>query len=504
MFKQLLINIETREKRVAILEGNTLEEFYVERADQQRVVGNIYKGIVSAILPGMGAAFVNLGLKKDGFLHVSDVLERPPDLDEFLSESWDGEKQKKRHRNDIPNINKLLRKGQEIMVQVVKEPIGTKGARLTTHISLPGRLVVLMPYENHIGVSKRIAKSGERARIKKDLSSINIPKDVGLIVRTAGGGCRKKAFANEIRYLIRIWEKIRREGAAAKGPRLIHQECDLVMRVVRDLFNAEVNRLFVDDKEEYKKIARFVNSLMHPLRMRVKFYRGEHPLFERFNIEKEIAKIYEGRIYLKNRGYITIEQTEGLVAIDVNTGGFVGHKNLEETAFLTNVEAAKEVARQVRLRDMGGIIVIDFIDMEERDHRQKVFDTLKESLKRDKARTKVLNISPLGLVEMTRQRMRRSVESLSYKLCPYCNGRGAIKSVTTVAIEARRNIVQALKKKWPERQLVVYSHPEVCRYLMTQDKSSISYLENKYRRKIIIREDPKFHIEQIKIAKLEK
>jgi len=500
MYKQILINVESQEKRVAILEGNSLEEYYVERAEHQRVVGNIYKGVVSAILPGMGAAFVKLGLKKDGFLHVSDVVERPPDLEELLSEPLDEEATKKKQRQDVPDITKLLKKGQELMVQVVKEPIGTKGARLTTHISLPGRLLVIMPYENHIGVSKRIVKPGERVRIKKELSSIRLPKDIGVIVRTAGSGRKKNAFIHEIRYLTKIWENIKREGQATKGPRLIHQEYDLVMRVVRDLLNSEVDRLLVDNKEEFKKIARFVGSIMNAMRRRIKYYRGETPLLDHFGIEKEIAKIYEARIYLKNKGYIVIEQTEGLVAIDVNTGSFVGRKNLEETAFLTNMEAAKEIARQVRLRDMGGIIAIDFIDMEQRDHRHKVFEALKEALKRDKARTKVLNISQLGLVEMTRQRMRKSVESMSYKICPYCNGRGSIKSVITVCIEAKRKVVQALKKRWPKRELNLFVHPEACNYLINQDKGSILSLENRYRRKILVKGEPAFHIEEIKIS----
>jgi ribonuclease G len=271
------------------------------------------------------------------------------------------------------------------------------------------------------------------------------------------------------------------------------------LRIVRDVFDKSVNRLLVDNNEEFKKIAHFVNSVMRPLRLRIKYYKGEQPLFERFGIEKRIAQIYDSRIYLKNKGYIIIEQTEGLVAIDVNTGGFIGNKNLEETAFLTNMEAAKEIARQIRLRDMGGIIVIDFIDMDEKKHRHQVSEALKNALKRDKARSKILNISQLGLVEMTRQRMRKSVESLSYKICPYCNGRGAIKSVTTVAIEVRRKLAQVLKK-WPRREILVYVHPDVSKHLLTEDKGAVSTLESRFRRKIIVREDPAFHMEESKIT----
>jgi len=503
MYKRILVNIESLEKRVAILEDNALEEYYVERADHQKVVGNVYKGRVTAILPGMGAAFVDLGLEKNGFLHVSDVVESPPDLEELLSESFDDLTSKKPHKNSLPNITNLLKKGQEIIVQVVKEPIGTKGARLTTHISLPGRYLVLMPYETRIGVSKRITKHSERSRIKKDVLSLNLPKDIGIIVRTAGANCKKGAFKNEIRYLLKTWERIKAEGERSHTPSLIHREYDLLLRVVRDIFTNDINKLIVDDREEYKRIAHFMGFTMPSLRLRLKYYRGETPLFERFGIEKEIAKLYENRIYLKNRGYIIIEQTEGLVAIDVNTGGFVGRKNLEETAFLTNIEAAKEIARQIRLRDMGGIIVIDFIDMDLKEHRNQVFETLKNGLRRDKARSKVLNISALGLVEMTRQRMRKSVESLSYMVCPYCSGRGSIKSVTTLSIEVRRKLNQVLKK-WPRRPLVIYMHPEVADRLVTQDKNSISYLENRYRRKIVIKANPSFHVERYEVEEAAK
>lgn len=503
MYKQILINVELLEKRVAILEDNMLEEFYVERSDQQKLVGSIYKGKVSTILPGMGAAFVDLGLKKHGFLHVSDVVERPPDLEDLISEPLEEETAKPKDKESMPHITDILKKDQEIMVQIVKEPIGTKGPRLTTHISLPARFMVLMPYENHIGVSRRIENKHERARIKKELASLRLPKDAGFIVRTAGSGCGRRVFADETRYLLSIWDKIKSDAEKVKAPGLIHQEYDLVLRVMRDLFTKDINRLVVDSKEEYKKIAHFVNSVTPSLRMRIKYYRGEKSLFERFGIEKEIDKIYENKIYLKNKGYIIIEQTEGMVTIDVNTGKFVGKENLESTAFATNQEAAREVARQIRLRDIGGIIVIDFIDMDLREHRQEVFNTLKRSLKRDKARTKVLGISALGVVEMTRQRMRKSVESISYRECPYCSGRGSVKSEATMSIEVKRKLAQVLKK-WPRKPLVLYVHPDVYKYLMTQDKGSISFLENRYRRKIVIRHDPDFHIEQVKIDALDK
>jgi len=497
MNKQILINIEAQEKRVAILEGNSLEEFYVERIDQPKLVGSIYKGKVDAVLPGMDAAFVKLGLEKNGFLHASDVMERPSDYDDLIEEMKDIPRSKT--RMPLPKIENLLRKNDRILVQIVKEPMGTKGPRLTTHISLPGRFLVLVPYESHIGISKKISQHAERHRIRKMLESLRIPKGVGVIVRTVAAGCTRHQLAGEIKYLLKLWNEIRSKEKTVDAPSLIHQEYDLVLRVVRDLFSSDVRTLIVDSKDEYKKIFHFVRFFLPNLRMRLKLYKGATPLFERYGIEKEVARLYENRIYLKKKGYIVIEQTEGMVAIDVNTGGFVGKKDLEETVLATNLEAARQVARQIRLRDIGGIIVIDFIDMESREHRQQVFNELTSALKRDKARTKVLGISTLGLVEMTRQRMRRSVESISYKICPYCGGRGSVKSVVTMSIEVKRKLERILKEK-PRRQLALYAHPDVIKNLLTQDRSSISYLENRFRSRIALRENPKLHIEDLKIV----
>jgi len=499
MLKQILINVEPQEKRVAILEGNSLEEFYIERTEQPRLVGNIYKGKVDNILPGMGAAFVELGLQKNGFLHASDVVDRPSDFADLIDEMEALPKPKP--KTSSVKIEHLLKKNDSLLVQIVKEPLGTKGPRLTTHISLPGRHLVLVPYENHVGISKKIAHGADRQRIKKMLGSLRIPKGVGVIVRTAAAHCSMRQLSGEFNYLLKLWNTVRTVEKTAKPPMLIHQEHDLLLRVVRDIFTKDVKNLLVDSREEYAKILHFVRSLLPNLRMRVKFYKGTTPLFERYGIEKEIAKIYENRIYLKRKGYIVIEQTEGLVAIDVNTGRFTGKRDLEETAFTTNMEAAKEIARQIRLRDIGGIIIIDFIDMESREHRHQVFRTLTDALKRDKAKTKVLSISVIGIVEMTRQRMRKSVESVYYKICPYCGGRGSVKSVVTMSIEAKRKLEHVLKGK-PSKQMIIYAHPDVIKNLLTQDRSSISYLENRFKSKIILREDSKFHIEDLKIAEL--
>ena len=503
MNKQILINIEPQEKRVALLEGDSLEEFYVERIDQPKLVGSIYKGKVGAVLPGMDAAFVELGLEKNGFLHVSDVIERPADCDDMVEEMKELPRKTRHKHHAHPKISNVLKKGDEILVQIVKEPMGTKGPRLTTHISLPGRFLVLVPYEEHIGISKKISQAQERHRIRKMLESVKKPKGTGIIVRTAAGGCNTRQLAGEVTYLSNLWNTVKAKEKTSKAPSMIHQEHDLALRVVRDVFSKDVKVLMVDNREEFKKIAHFVRFFLPALKRRLRLYKNTVPLFEKYGIEKEIAKIYGNKVYLKRKGYIIIEQTEGLVAIDVNTGGYVGKKDLEETALATNMEAAKEIARQMRLRDMGGIIIIDFIDMESREHRQRVFNALTQSLKRDKARTKVLGISSLGIVEMTRQRMRKSVESLSYKLCPYCGGRGSVKSPITMSIEAKRRLERVLKER-PRRQIVLYAHPEVIKNLLTQDRGSISFIENRFKSKIALREDPKLHIEDLKISDIPK
>ena len=407
---------------------------------------------------------------------------------------------KGRSRAPLPKIDKILKKGDTILAQIVKEPMGTKGARLTTHISIPGRYLVLVPYEGHVGISKKINQHNERQRIRKIISSLKIPKGVGVIVRTAASGIHHRQLAGELNYLLKTWNSVKQKEKVNTAPALLHQEHDLVLRVVRDLLTKDVKMLIVDSKEEYRKIAHFVRFFLPNLRRRVKYYRSSTPLFEHYGIEKEISKIYENRIYLKKKGYIIIEQTESMVAIDVNTGGFVGKKDLEQTALQTNLEAAKEVARQLKLRDIGGIIVIDFIDMEKKENRHEVFNCLNQILKKDKARTKVLNISSIGLVEMTRQRMRKSVEGLSYKLCPYCGGKGRVKSVMTMCIEAKRKLESVLKQK-TRRKLMLQAHPDVIKTI-AKDRRNISYLENKFRSKITLRENPKLHIEDLNIQEI--
>ncbi len=498
MQRDIFISIAQHEKRVAILENKRIEEFYVERPDYVNLVGNIYKGRVESVLPGMGAAFVSMGLEKNGFLYVTDVVTGIPSYEKLLEEGADEEIEKVEPKSPLPSITELLKKGDEVVVQVVKEPIGTKGARLTTHISIPGRFLVMMPFDNHIGLSKRIESRSERDRIRKIMEELKLPKDIGFIVRTAAQGASQKDFFRESRYLLNLWQHIKAKAKRVKPLQLIHEEYDLVLRVARDIFTGDVSKLEIDSRGDFKRISHFLRILAPHLRPRLKFHSDSIPLFEKFDIEKQISKIYDRIVQLKSGGYLIFDQTESLVAIDVNSGKFVGKRNLEDTAFKTNVEAAEEVPRQLKLRDLGGIIIIDFIDMEFADHRRTVSRTLERNLESDKAKTKILNISSIGLVEMTRQRMRKSIEGKSYQKCPYCNGRGIVKSVPTIALEIMRKLEGSLAQT-RSRDVFVSLHPEVAYYVSAPERNMVKPLERRFRRNIRVIEDPNLHIEDIKI-----
>lgn len=495
MHRQILINAEFKETRVAILEGNILDEYYVERPGYKRIVSNIYKGKVDAIIPGLAAAFIDIGLDKDGFLYAGDVASENAagaslEFDETIFDSS--------KRNAPEAIDKLLKKGQEILVQIEKEAVGTKGPRLTQYISIPGRFLVLMPLQKrHIGISKKI-EGDERARIKKMLVEMRISPDIGLIVRTAAQGVAARDLARELKFLLKIWGRIKNLAQREKPPRLVYEEYDLILRIVRDLFNEDVSALLLDSKDEYRRVMKFLKMVMPGLRAKVKLYHGPKGIFEEYGVEKEIEKLYEKKVVLKSKGTIIIEQTESLVAIDVNTAGFSGKRNPEETAFITNLEAAREVARQIRLRDLGGIIIIDFIDMELREHRQRVRQTLEEALKRDKAKTEVLSVSSIGVVEMTRQRMGRSLHSIAFQDCPYCRGYGSVKAISTVAIEVFRKARKVLSES-KIRNLELRTHPDVANFLLTHDKVAIVHIERKYHCHIGVKSDPSLHLEDVHI-----
>ena len=501
MYQEILINVEPQEKRVAIIENRNLEEFYVERQGVQKLVGNIYKGVVDSVVPAIGAAFVRIGLERNGFLYVQDLTH--PDYEKIAEiidkpYSYEAATEGANSANRQIDIKDMLKKGQEILVQIVKEPLGTKGARLTTHISLPGRYLVLMPCDNHLGISRRIQDNKERARLKDLLKDLHIPAKMGLIVRTAGSGSTKRQFQQDLRYLMNIWRKIKIVAQRRPAPAIVHEEYDLVLRIIRDNFTAQTNKLLVDSKENYKMIMRFLRIFAPNLRSRVQFYRSDSSLFEKKGVEDEITKIHDRKVLLKSGGYLMIEPTESLVAIDVNSAKFTGKRDPEETAYLVNLEAAREIARQLRLRDIGGIIIIDFIDMKLSKHKKRVFDVLNEALKRDHAKTVISSVSEFGLIEMTRQRARRSFESVVYQPCSYCQGKGLVKSPSTMAILALRKTRKMLQRE-KKKTFLVFTHPDVASYLVNENRQSIYNLEAKFRAKILIKQDPALHMERLKI-----
>lgn len=494
--REILITLDANEKQVAILEDGRLEEFYIERADELRMFGNIYKAKAKSIVPGIGAAFVDLGTKKDGFLYVADALKSPLD---FETEYGDSQENHSHKGNRHKRIDEVLRVGQEVIVQVVKEPIRNKGPRLTTHFSIPARYLVMMPGIEKNGVSRRIEDRLERERIRKILAESERPKGAGFIVRTAGEGKGTKEFQRDIRYLTRVWERIEKEIHQRKAPSLIHREADLVERVIRDYLIDENTALVVDHPDLFQRARRFCQLYLPGQRINLKHYRDKVPLFEKYNIEKEIDRTFQKVVILKSGGHIVIEQTEGLVAIDVNTGKYTGHKNLEETVFRTNLEAAWEVARQLRLRDVGGIIIIDFIDMERSDHRRELFRTFKEAVRKDRAKTNIVQMSELGLVEMTRQRVRPSLESAVYEACPYCEGKGAVKSATTMAIQSVKEIRKAIGSA-RSKMLNVYVHPRVAERLLHQEKRAVQLIERNSGSRVFVYSDPSLHLEDVNIT----
>jgi len=479
MAKEILINVEPQEKRAAIVSAGRLEEFYIERPQDKTIVGNIYKGKIEALLPSIGAAFVDIGLPKNGFLYLSEI-----------ENSFESLETQKANPNQI-------KKGQEVLVQVVKESFGTKGPRLSCHIGLAGRYLVLCPQENQIGVSRRIEEEEERRRLRGALSELRLPKDVGFIVRTAASGRSKQELKRDAHFLLKLWKRLEKIIQNKKAPSLVYEEYDLTLRVIRDSFTEDVSKLIVDSKAEYYRIQRFMRTFLNYLRSKVELYRGED-LFEDKDIERQVNKIFETKIYLKSKGYIIIEPTEGLVVIDVNSGGFSKKLEQEEAAFKVNCEAATESARQLILRDLGGIIVIDFIDMEKESHRREVLQILKKALSKDRAKYDILGISKFGVVEMTRERIHRPVQMLSYQVCPYCQGRGKVKSSVTMSIYALRELRRYLKGK-SLKQVNITLNPAVIDEVL-REKENLRFIERKFRTKLNFISGPTLHIEDIKIA----
>lgn len=488
--RQILINVEPYERRIAITRKNALEEFHIERTDYQRLAGNIYKGVIDSVVPGIGALFVDLGTGKNGFLYIDDFEKKSSQTlldEEIVVEKRGGPRARSKEGP---------KKGQEVLVQVVKEPLGKKGPLLTTDISLPGKYIVFMPFNGTVGISKRVENRTERTRLKEILEKLKLPDGIGCIARTQSIGANPRQITLESRYLANLWLRIRRRGENQKGPILIYEEYDLPLRIVRDYFDEDIEKILVDSKEEYRKILRFAASIQSGLRKKIFYYKGKTPLFERYDIEEKIERIFRRKVFLKCGGTIVIEQTEGLVAIDVNTGKFTGKRNPEETVFKTNMEAASEIARQIMLRDIGGIIVIDFIDMDDRVHRKDVYRALEDAFRRDKAKINILGISRIGVVEMTRQRIRKSLESVSFRECPYCNGMGRVKTPQTIAIAALRRLKRILEEK-RSREIFLIAHPDVTGYIEASFNDVLRFLGKRFRKKITIKGDPKLHVEDV-------
>ena len=501
MKQEIFINSTPQESRIAILEDGVLAEFLLERKEEMGIAGNIYKGKVARVLPGMQAAFVEIGMEKAAFLHASDFSSVPEDVQLIGPSEEDvevDEVPKRPPHRRLP-LEKQLSRGEEILVQVAKDPLGTKGARVTSHISLPGRYMVFMPGTKHIGISRRIEGEEERKRLREIAQSLSTD-DGGFILRTASEGRSKREIQRDLRFLMILWRRLQNKAEKAAAPSLIHQDLDLISRAIRDFFTADTEQVVIDSAKDHRRITDFVRQFMPRLKSKIVLYSGSDPLFDRHGIEEKIEKALDRRVWLRSGGYIIIERTEALTAIDINTGRFVGKRNQEDTIVKTNLEAAQEVVRQLRLRNVGGIIIIDFIDMEKDSNRKKVYDALKEALKRDKARTNILKISELGLVEMTRQRTRESLENQLLSPCPHCDGRGRIKSSVTIAYDLLRAIKKQQTNLENGKNIVVRLHPDVANFLYDEKNNSLENLEREINRKIIIKVSQELRHQQYEIS----
>jgi ribonuclease G len=496
MSLEIVINAAKHESRIAVLDEARVVELWIERKRHRTIVGNLYKGRVTKVLPGMQSAFVDIGLERDAFLYVSDVQEDLEAFDAGTNEELelDGEPRTR----ETASISDLLREGQEILVQVMKDTIAGKGARITTHVTLPGRFVVLMPTVHHIGVSRRIEDEEERERLKHLLESQS-SYPTGLIARTAAEGKGDEEFRADLEYLWSQWQKIQKRADKTSAPAVIHRDLDLILRTIRDVLSPEVRTVWVDSVEEYQRIVEFLDQIQPNLTSRVRLYRRDVPIFEEFSIEPEIEKALKTKVWLKSGGYIVINQTEALVAIDVNTGKFIGKKNLEETVFRTNLEAVKEIVRQVRLRDLGGIIVVDFIDLAEEENRDELFAALEAEIRKDRSKTKILQISEFGLIEMTRKRVRQSLERSLTQACPYCGGSGRISSNFTIVLEIWRQLMKMSFAPGDEQEIIVRVNPAIYEALESDEEQIFREVEEIQGVHLVFKPDPELHHEQFDV-----
>ena len=509
MYKQLIINVTEQETRVALLEDGTIVELHVDRGDDSDIAGNIYKGRVLRVLPGMQAAFVDIGLNQAAFIYVDDVAQDNfKDIERLLTLGLEengepgeaeGEVAAVSRERSIP-IEELLVEGQEILVQVAKSPIGTKGARISSLVSIPGRFLVLMPSSTHIGISRRIEDESERQRLKKLVYDLR-QDDFGFIVRTAAEGESEERIAYEMGFLTNLWGSMRGKYKTAPAPSLIYQGLAVSLRAVRDLLIHEAEKLVIDSKPTHEAVLSFLDTYMPSLKESVIFYDGPEPVFDAYNLEADISRALKRKVWLKSGGYILIEHTEALTAIDVNTGRYVGKHNLEETILKTNLEAVKEIAYQVRLRDIGGIIIIDFIDMEKKLNQERVFSAFREALKRDKSKTHVLPMSEMGLIQMTRKRTREPLTRILCEPCFYCEGEGYIVSRQSVCYMIYRELMRNSRDVFG-RRVAIRANPQVAEYLHSEETSLVTNLERFLGKQIVIYPEPQFHLEQFDIFEI--
>jgi ribonuclease G len=498
--KEVIINSESLETRVAVLEQGKLEEFNIERTTEERLVGSIFKGKVRNLEDGLKAAFVDIGFEKNAFLHYWDIV--PSNFDSGVEVVDRGERKRDKPRITQKDIPRLYPPGSDIIVQVTKGPIGTKGPRVTTNLVLPGRYLVLLPNSDQSGISRKIENQEERQRLKKILRSLSIPDGMGVIIRTVGEGQQLRYFIRDLALLLDEWNGIQERIKKQPSATCVFQEPDLVERTVRDFLTEDVERIVVDRPEQYERMRAMISKISRRSAEKVKLYTDHAPIFDRFNITRQLESAFSRQVHLKSGGYIVVDETEALVAIDVNTGRHKSGKDQESTILKVNVEAADEICRQLRLRNMGGLIVLDFIDMKSRRDQQSVYQRMKEGLRRDKAKTHVLPISQLGLMEMTRQRHTESVRSSVYDDCPNCKGRGKVKSALTMSVEIQRKLSEILKKRPRDEsdfQLRIVVHPSVLERLRTEDEKLLIEMEKRYFGKLSFRADPALHAEAFKI-----
>ena len=483
--EEILINVTPSEVRAALLENGVLQEVYVERAARRGLISNIYKGRVLRVLPGMQAAFIDIGLERTAFLHASDIARE--------SNGEDGD--------EVPSIRDLVREGEDIMVQVVKDPLGNKGARLTTYITLPSRHLVLLPRSNTVGISARIEDEDERERLRLVVEAMLADGglECGAIVRTVAEGMERETLESDLRYSLKLWDVVQERCSKRPAKSLVHEDLSLPLRVLRDMVTADVERVLVDSRSDYEAMLEFAETYLPDTCPALELYRRRRPIFDLHGIEDEIRRSLDRNIPLKSGGYLIFDQTEAMTTIDVNTGGYVGHRNLEETIYRTNLEAAVAIARQLRLRNLGGIIIIDFIDMEEADHRDNVLQVLEQALARDHARHQITPVSPLGLVEMTRKRSRESLQHVLCEDCPSCNGRGFVMTAETVCFEVFREVIRQARQ-FEFDEVMVLANEDVIELLLDEQADSLAELEGQTGKSIRLQTESLYQQDQFDVV----